>query len=165
MFIHFVIFVAQLEFLFIDVDFYQRLKFDDENFSSIIMKNNDSTFYYEIERLFNRRISNDKIQYFIKWKKYESTYNVWYNNDNFVDVQNLIDDYEKFVVDWLRLLTRARRIKMFFDSNDILIFKKFDKNTWETRKIFAIIKTSFFFYDDKCYEFDIYVKNETIIVE
>ena len=61
MFIHFVIFVAQLEFLFIDVDFYQRSKFNDENFSSIIIKNNDLISHYEIKRLFDRRTFRDKI--------------------------------------------------------------------------------------------------------
>ena len=61
MFIHFVIFVVQLELLFVDVDFYRRSRFDDENFSSIIIKNNNSTFYYEIERLLDRRTFRDKV--------------------------------------------------------------------------------------------------------
>ena len=66
MIIYLVIFVAQLKFLFIDSNFYQRSRFDDENFSSIITKNNDSISHYEIKRLFDRRISRDKIQYFVK---------------------------------------------------------------------------------------------------
>ena len=123
--IYFVIFVVQLKFLFVDVDFYQRSKFDEKNFSSIIMKNNNSIFHYEIERLLDRRTSRDKIQYLVKWKKYESIHNVWYNNDDLVDAQNLIENYEKIVVDQSRLSTRTRRI--FFDFDDILIIKKFDR--------------------------------------
>ena len=65
-FIYFVIFIVQLEFLFIDVDFYRRSKFDEKIFSSIIMKNNDLISYYEIERLLDRRTSRNKIQYFVK---------------------------------------------------------------------------------------------------
>ena len=64
--IYFVVFVAQLKFLFVDSNFYRRSRFDDENFSSIITKNSDLISYYEIERLLDRRISRDKIQYFIK---------------------------------------------------------------------------------------------------
>ena len=125
--IHFVVFVAQLKFLFVDLNFYRRLRFNDENFSSMITKNNDSIFYYEIERLLDRRISRDKIQYFVKWKKYESIHNVWYNNDDFVDAQKLIDNYEKIVANKLELSTRARRMRMFFDSNDdAMIVKKLD---------------------------------------
>ena len=86
MIIYLVVFVAQLKSLFVDSNFYRRSRFDDENSSSMITKNNDSISYYEIERLLDRRTSRDKIQYFVKWKKYESIYNVWYNNDDFVDV-------------------------------------------------------------------------------
>ena len=64
--IHFVVFVTQLNFLFVNSNLYRRSRFDDENFSLMITKNNSLTSNYEIERLLNRRISRDKIQYFIK---------------------------------------------------------------------------------------------------
>ena len=132
MIIYLVVFVAQLEFLFVDSNFYRRSRFDDENFSSMITKNNDSISHYEIKRLLDRRISRDKIQYFVKWKKYESIHNVWYNNDDFVDAQKLIDNYEKIVTNKFELSTRARRMRMFFDSNDdAIIIKKLDRHIWE----------------------------------
>ena len=66
MIIHLVVFVAQLKFLFVNSNFYRRSRFDNENSSLMITKNNDSIFHYEIKRLLDRRISRDKIQYFIK---------------------------------------------------------------------------------------------------
>ena len=55
------IFIVHLKSLLVNVDFYQRLKFNDENFSLIIMKNNDSTFYYKIKRLLNQRTFHERI--------------------------------------------------------------------------------------------------------
>ena len=144
--IYLVVFVTQLKFLFVDSNFYRRSRFDDENFSSMITKNNDSIFYYEIERLLDRRISRDKIQYFVKWKKYESIYNVWYNNDDFVNIQKLIDNYEKIVANKFELSTRTRRMKMLFDSNDdAMIIKKLDRYTWKWKIFITTMRISSFF--------------------
>ena len=128
MIIYLVVFVTQLKFLFVDSNFYKRSRFDDENFLLMITKNNDSISHYEIERLFDQRISRDKIQYFVKWKKYESIHNVWYNLNNFVVVQKLIDNYEKTTTTRSNLSTKTRRTRMFIESNDTMIFKKFNRN-------------------------------------
>ena len=68
--IYLVVFVAQLKSLFVNSNFYERSRFDDENFSSIITKNDDDfALHYEIENLLNKKMSRDKTQYFVKWKK------------------------------------------------------------------------------------------------
>ena len=131
MIIHFVVFVIQLKLLFVDSNFYKRSRFDDENFLSMITKNNNSISHYEIKRLLDRRTSRDKIQYFVKWKKYESIHNVWYNLDDLVATQKLIDNYEKTTTTRSNLSTKTRRTKMFIDLNDTMIFKKFNRNTWD----------------------------------
>ena len=77
--IHSVVSIIQLKSKFVDENFYRRARSDDERFFSIIMKNvdsNDSTSSYEIERLLKKRESRDKIQYFVKWKKYDNVDNV-----------------------------------------------------------------------------------------
>ena len=131
MIIYLVVFVAQLKFLFVNSNFYKRSRFNDENFWSIITKNDDDfASYYEIKNLLNKKMSREKTQYLVKWKKYESIHNVWYNNNDFVDAQNLIDNYEKIVANRSKLSTRTRCVRMFFDSNTIM-FKKFDQNDWQ----------------------------------
>ena len=70
--IHLVIFITQLKLVStFDNDFYQRIKQNAINSSSIETKNDDEksnlAFNYEIERLLNRRIIViDRINYLIK---------------------------------------------------------------------------------------------------
>jgi hypothetical protein len=54
---------------------------------------------YEIKRLLNKRIIKRKqkyfIEYLIRWLKYESKWDRWYNVKNLLNVKDLITDYEK----------------------------------------------------------------------
>ena len=139
MIIHSIIFIAQLKFYFIDNDLYKRSCFNDENFFSMITKNDyDSTSHYEIENLIKKRISREKLQYLIKWQNYKSIYNVWYNIDDLNVTQKLINIYEEMITTRLNFSTRTRCMRMFFDLNDTMIFKDFDRNTWHLlMKIFT----------------------------
>ena len=59
--------ISQLKSISKNRDLFHRSRFDQNHFSSVIMKNeNDLTFHYEIKRLVNKRISREKTQYLIK---------------------------------------------------------------------------------------------------
>ena len=60
--------IIQLKFAIFDIDFYNRI-FDNESFSIKKQRftiSNDFAFYYEIEKLLNKRISREQSQYLIK---------------------------------------------------------------------------------------------------
>jgi hypothetical protein len=64
--------------------------------SSSMIDNQDQ---YEIKRLLNKRIIKREqeyfIEYLIRWLRYESKWDRWYNVKNLLNVKNLITDYEK----------------------------------------------------------------------
>ena len=69
-------------------------------------ENNDNlNRSYIIEQLLNKRISRSKTQYLIKWLNYDLTYNVWYNNNDLNDVENLLKEFEQ------RLNNRSKLFK------------------------------------------------------
>jgi hypothetical protein len=59
----------------------------------------DTQNQYEIERLINKRVIRRDHDYFteylIRWLRYESKYDRWYNIKNLQNAKNLINDYEK----------------------------------------------------------------------
>ena len=108
--IHFIISISQLESVSKNDDSFRRSRFDQNHFSSIIMKNeNDSASHYEIKRLMNKRISRKKTQYLIKWLEYESADNWWYNKKNLINAQDLIDDYKAEIARCSNLANKAKK--------------------------------------------------------
>ena len=79
--IHSMIFIAQLKSIISLFNSY------NQNFvldSSIVLNEhaNIDAFFYEIERLIDKRIIKNKAYYLIKWKNCEHQHNVWYFIDN-----------------------------------------------------------------------------------
>jgi hypothetical protein len=92
--IHLVFFVAQLKSAFDSAkNSFNRSR--SSHSSSMI----DTQNQYEIERLINKRVVRRDheygIEYLIRWLKYESKYDRWYNVKKLVNAKDLIVDYEK----------------------------------------------------------------------
>jgi hypothetical protein len=92
--IHFVFFVAQLK----SVSDSAKNSFNrsrSSHFSSMI----DTQNQYEIERLINKRIIRRNhdyfIEYLVRWLRYESEWDRWYNVKNLSSAKKLISNYEK----------------------------------------------------------------------
>ena len=158
MIIHFVVSIAMLESIFIDENSYHRFRSNQKHSSSITMKHDDdSTFYYEIERLLNKRIFREKIQYLVKWRDYESTDNVWYNIDDLTNAQNFIDDYEKNVIRRSDFAQKARRRSTIHRQNwqNVVVVisstKRLTERDWESQTKRSE-NIAFLLVDDRCYE-------------
>lgn len=97
--IHFVFFIAQLKSSnSFDSNFYDRFK--STNFSFVFVESDtDQLKFYEIDRLLNKRtIKKEKkrsIEYLMRWKKYDSKWNRWYNIKNLEDADDLIKKYDQ----------------------------------------------------------------------
>ena len=95
--IHLVVFIVQLEFVFVEVDFYQRFRF--HHFDSIEMKNDTDEYKsYEIEKLVvkrQRKYNKTWItQYLMRWINYELEYDEWRNVFALTNSTNLIESFE-----------------------------------------------------------------------
>ena len=95
--IHFVVFIIQLEFVFVEIDSYQR--FRSHHFDSIEMKNNTNEYKsYEIEKLVvkrQRKYNKTWItQYLMRWINYESKYDEWRNVFVLTNSTNLIESFK-----------------------------------------------------------------------
>jgi hypothetical protein len=95
--IHSVFFVAQLKLASDSIkDSFNRSR--STHSSSVI----DIQNQYEIERLINKRVirrdQNHSIEYLIRWLRYESEYDRWYNVKNLANAKDLIVDYEKKLI-------------------------------------------------------------------
>ena len=65
--IHFVVSIIMFESISINENLYYKSKLNQKRSLFVTIKyDDDSTFYYEIERLLNKRIFKNKIQYFVK---------------------------------------------------------------------------------------------------
>ena len=108
--IHSVIFIAQLKSITSSSDSYNRnFVFD----SSIVLNEhaNIDVFFYEIERLIDKRIIKNKTHYLIKWKNCEHQHNVWYFIDN---LQNVVDFITKYkTTAFRRFIKRRIRLSIF----------------------------------------------------
>ena len=72
--VHLVIFIAQLKSIFVDFDFYQRLRFHHSD--SVKMKKDTNEYrFYEIDKFVSTRIRKYNktliIQYLVRWVNYE----------------------------------------------------------------------------------------------
>ena len=94
-FIHSIFNVIQLKKCsFSSIDFFKRFKSNHFDFVFV----NDDTInvkFFELLRIINKRIIKKRnVEYFVKWKNYESKYDVWRNFSKFENATNLINDYE-----------------------------------------------------------------------
>ena len=74
---------------------------------------------YIIEQLLNKCISKSRTQYLIKWLNYDSIHNVWYNNDDLSDVEELMKEFEQRLSNHLRLFRKVRKTWQFISSISI----------------------------------------------
>ena len=95
--IYFVVFIAQLESIFVDENSYQRFR---SHYSNFLKMKNDTKEYrsYEMKRLVVKKIKKYNkiiiIQYLVRWLDYESKYDEWRNIDAFENNLNLMKQYE-----------------------------------------------------------------------
>ena len=114
--IHSVIFIAQLKSVTKDTDFYGRILrkavFVEENDS------NSAVFFYEIERLINKRIIREHFHYLIKWKDSESENNAWYSLHVLNRVSKLVEEYEAKMINAESAARRQPTIRARKTSRD-----------------------------------------------
>ena len=92
--IHNVFTIAQLKSCSsFDDDFYRRLKSTESN-SMFVEDDIDQVKFWELNRLMNKRTSQREIDYFVRWKEWDSKHDVWKSLFEFDNVVNLINDYE-----------------------------------------------------------------------
>jgi hypothetical protein len=91
--VHSVFFVAQLK------SASDSIKDSFNRFKSIHLSSVTNSQEYEIERLLNKRTIKREFDFFtkylIRWLKYESEWDRWYNVKNLSNVKELITNYEK----------------------------------------------------------------------
>ena len=128
------LFVAQLKFVSIELNIYQRSRFI--HFDSMIVENDIKRVkFYEIDFLINKReIARRELEYLIRWKEFDSAYNEWRNISKFEDVITLIKDYELIMQNIIFLFNQLilffisqqeffstvsfiKRLKLFFASS------------------------------------------------
>lgn len=90
--IHPIIFIAQFEPAFDELDLYGRV--NDRNFPTVTTEN-DEFPEYEIERLVGKRFVRNRFQYLVKWKSYGMEHNTWYNINDFGNAKETIINYEE----------------------------------------------------------------------
>ena len=98
--IHSIFSIAQLKSCFDSInDFFRRHRLTQSNFV-FVEKNTDLIKSFELKRIVNKRmIVRREVEYLIRWKNYESEYDVWRNLSKLSDVMNLIQRYEMLETD------------------------------------------------------------------
>ena len=107
--IHSIIFIVQLESVTKDIDFYERILK-----KTVFVEKNDSNsaiFFYEIERLIDKRITREHFHYLIKWKNSKSKNNAWYSLHVLNRVSKLIEKYEVKIINAKSAARRQSTIK------------------------------------------------------
>ena len=119
--IHLVISIGQLESITFEKNFYDRSTNRD---SSSIQNEDFETSSYEIERLFDKRITHDRSYYLVKWKRYDNEHNVWYSIRALDNASKLIIDYEArqiaITVRFIRQRRSLRRVELIRSSFQII---------------------------------------------
>ena len=131
--IYFVFIIVQLKFCSsFDDDFYRRFKSTKSN--SIFVENDiDQIKFWKLNRFVNKRKFHREVEYFVRWKDWNSQHDVWRNLFEFDNVKNLINDYE---VD----LTKMRKSFIIFDRNFFTTFV--NQSSFEQRFVVIISRKS-----------------------
>ena len=119
--VHSVIFIAQLKSVFVDFDFYQRLRLHHSN--SVEMKKDTNEYrFYEIDKLVNKRTRKYNktliIQYLVRWIDYEFEFDEWQSVFDFQNSLNLIQNYELNHSKKFNDKNDKRRTRRWWWSND-----------------------------------------------
>ena len=143
--IHSIFSIAQLKSCFDSTkDFFRRHRFTQSN-SVFVEKNIDLIKFFELKRIINKRmIVRREVEYLIKWKDYDSEYDVWRNLSKLSDIMNLIQKYENSIRHMIDLFDRHRLSKSIMLRKSFANQHKaiFASNKFTTRKFFAN-KTNF----------------------
>ena len=90
---------------------FRRHRFIQSN-SVFVEKNIDLIKFFELKRIINKRIIvRREVEYLIKWKNYDSKYDVWKNLSKLNNVMNLIQKYENSIRHMINLFDRHRLSK------------------------------------------------------
>ncbi|KAG8035960.1 hypothetical protein G9C98_003086 [Cotesia typhae] len=69
---------------------------------------------YEVEKILDKKIKDDEVIYYIKWKNWSSNNNTWEPVSNLTDCSALIEAYEKNQID---LLNKFRELENFHPTS------------------------------------------------
>ena len=150
--IHSIFFIVQLKSCFDSIkNFFRRHRFIQSNFV-FVEKNIDLIKFFELKRIINKRmIVRREIEYLVKWKDYDSEYDVWRNLSKLNDVMNLMQKYEnsiRYIVDLSdrHRLSKSVMLKKFFaNQNNKFINRKSFANQNKT----TFVNNKFIFVDNK----------------
>ena len=163
--IHSVFFIVQLKSCFDSIkDFFRRHRFIQSN-SVFVEKNIDLIKFFELKRIINKRMTvRREVEYLVRWKDYDSEYDVWKNLSKLSDVMNLIQKYENSIRHMIDLFDRHRlsksvMLRKFFANQNTAISANnkstsrksfanqnkaiFVDNKFTTRKFFATSSSTF----------------------
>ncbi|XP_057339812.1 histone-lysine N-methyltransferase SUV39H2-like isoform X1 [Microplitis mediator] len=71
------------------------------------------TNIYEVEKILDKKIKDNEVIYYIKWKNWSSDHNTWEPVTNLTDCSALIEAYEKNQID---LLNKFRELENFYPT-------------------------------------------------
>ena len=138
--IHSIFSIAQLKSCSDSInDLFRRHRFTQSNFV-FVEENTDLIKSFELKRIINKRmIVRREVEYLIKWKDYESEYDVWRNLSKLSDVMNLIQRYENSIRHMIDLfdhhrLSKSIMLRKSFANQNKAIFAN---NKFTARKSFA----------------------------
>ena len=144
--IYSIVFIMQLKFCFA---FSKNLfrKFCSINSNFVFVENNTIEIkFYELKRLINKRMIKRDVEYFVKWKKYDSKHDVWKKNSKLDNIMNFVREY-KNSIRYIIFLSNRQKLFIFKTLRNILITtsKKFISSTkWKfVAKSFFVIKRRF----------------------
>ena len=132
--IHSIFFIVQLKSCFDSIkNFFRRHRFTQSNFV-FVEEDIDLIKFFELKRIINKRmIARREVEYLVRWKNYDSEYDVWKNLSKLNDVMNLMQKYENSIRHMIDLFDRHRL------SKSIMLRKSFAN---QTKAIFVDIKST-----------------------
>ena len=131
-------FIVQLKSCFHSIkDFFRRHRFIQSDFV-FVEKNIDLIKFFELKRIINKRmIIRREIKYLIKWKNYNSKYDIWKNLFKLNNIMNLIQKYKNSIRYMIDLFDRHRL------SKSIILKKSFaNQKIKTTNKKFLVNQQS-----------------------
>ena len=132
--IHSIFFIVQLKSCFDSTkNLFRRHCLTQSNLV-FVEEDIDLIKFFELKRIINKRmIVRREVEYLIKWKDYDSEYDVWRNLSKLSDIMNLIQKYENSIRHMIDLFDRHRL------SKSIMLRKSFAN---QNKAIFANNKST-----------------------
>ena len=92
-------------------DLFRRHRLTQSN-SVFVEEDIDLIKFFELKRIINKRMTvRREVEYLVRWKDYDSKYDVWRNLSKLNDVMNLIQKYENSIRHMIDLSDRHRLSK------------------------------------------------------